>query len=579
MLKLKETLMLTDKGYQNLKKGIFACALTNFSMMIPMMVIVQILMEIIKPLMGESISWGKIGIYFGFGFIGAFLVFFASKNDYKKTYVNSYLEAEHTRVSIAEQVRKLPMSVFNSKNLSELATGIMGDVAITEQVLSHIYPQILANAITVTVICVMLAIYDWRMAVSVFFMVPLAFFIIFISRKLQRKLGESHNVAKLDASDKVQEYLEGIKVIKACNLDGDKFTALEKALRNMRNLAVKLEAIAGVFVSGAQAVLQVGVGVTIFVGIQLLTSSQIDFIPMFMFLLVVTKIYGPIIVELTLLPQLFYHQIAIGRLRTLMGIEVMQGEAIKLQKLNISFDHVNFRYNESGEEVIKDLTTQIEANSITAIVGPSGSGKSTLSRLIARFWDTNSGTVSIGGRDVKTLEPEHLMSYMSFVFQDVTLFHDTVYNNIKIGNMNATKEQVLEAAKAARCEEFILGLPEGYETILGENGSTLSGGERQRLSIARALLKDAPIILLDEVTASLDPENEIEIQEAIAQLIEGKIVVVIAHRLRTIAEADKIIVLDEGQLEEEGTHQELMEKKGLYHKLYTIQKESMGWSV
>jgi ATP-binding cassette subfamily B protein len=418
------------------------------------------------------------------------------------------------------------------------------------------------------------------MALAVFVSVPVAFLIIFASRSLQRRLGKKHAEAKLAASEQVQEYIEGLKVIKACNLDGEKFSKLENALRTMRNLAIKFEFGTGVFVTGAQVVLQAGVGLTVFVGTTLLAGGQIALVPMLMFLLIVTRIYGPIQTELILLPELLYHQIAIKRMRTLMDIAPMEGDAETLiKRYDIHFENVDFHYNKGGEETIKNVTIAIPAHGITALVGPSGGGKSTLSRLIARFWDTTGGRITVGGNEVKLMDPEHLMEYMSFVFQDVTLFNDSIYNNIRIGNMDATPEEVMAAAEAACCDEFVGKLPDGYETILGENGSTLSGGERQRISIARALLKDAPIVLLDEATASLDPESEAYIQQAIGVLIEGKTVIVIAHRLRTIAKADKIIVLDEGRAVEEGTHEELLARKGLYHHLYSIQQESLGWSV
>ena len=576
---LQDALMLTDKGYKDLKGAIGACTITNFSMMIPAIVMIQVIVELMKPFTGGVISWQKMWILFAAGIAGAVIVFLCNKNDYKKTYVVSYMESENARTTLAEHIRKLPMSVFNSKDLSELTTNMMGDVGTTEHVLSHVYPQLIANAISVTVICIMLAFFDWRMALAVFASVPLAFLIIICSRSIQRKLGKKHADAKLAASDQVQEYIEGLKVIKACNLDGEKFSALENALGTMRNLAIKFEFGTGVFVTGAQVILQAGVGITVFAGVSLLTSSSIDLIPMLMCLLIVTRIYGPIQTELTLLPELLYHQIAIKRMRALMDYSPMEGGETPLEKYDIKFENVHFRYNENGEETIKDVSVTIPADSITALVGPSGSGKSTLSRLIARFWDIDKGSLTIGGVHINSLDPEHLMGYMSFVFQDVVLFNDTIYNNIRIGNMEASKEEVLAAAKAARCDEFAEKLPDGYETLLGENGSTLSGGERQRLSIARALLKNAPIVLLDEATASLDPESEASIQHAISTLIEGKTVIVIAHRLRTIAQADKIIVLDKGRVAEEGTHHELIEKNGLYHRLFTIQQESLGWSV
>lgn len=577
--KLQNALMLTDKGYRDLKKAIAACTLTNFSMMLPTMVMLGVIMELIKPFTGGEISWNRLWIQFVSGIVAAFIVFLCNKNDYKKTYVVSYLESENARTSMAEHIRKLPMSLFNSKDISELSTNLMGDVATTEHVLSHVYPQLFSNAITITVICIMIAFYDWRMALAIFISVPIAFLIITGSRGLQRKLGRKHAQAKLDASEQVQEYIEGLKVIKACNMDGERFTKLEQALRTMRNLAITMEFGTGVFVTGAQVVLQAGVGLTVFAGITLLTKGRIELVPLLMCLLIVTRIYGPIQTELTLLPELLYHQIAIKRMRALMDIKPMEGEETPIEQFDICFENVSFRYNTGGEETIKDVNVTVPAGGITALVGPSGSGKSTLSRLIARFWDVEKGKITIGGVDVKTLEPEHLMSYMSFVFQDVVLFNDTIYNNIRIGNMEATREQVIAAAKAARCDEFVDKLPDGYDTLIGENGSTLSGGERQRLSIARALLKDAPIVLLDEATASLDPESESFIQQAISRLIENKTVIVIAHRLRTVVDADKIIVMKDGGVEEEGTHSQLMQQCGLYHKLYTIQQESLGWSI
>jgi len=580
MPKLQSAFMLSDKDYKDLKKAIAACTLSNFSMMLPFGVMIQIFIELIKPLTGGAISWNRMWLLFGAGIAATVIVFLCNKNDYKKTYVVSYSQGESTRITLAEHIRKLPMSLFNSKDLSDLTTNLMGDVATSEHSLSHVVPQLIANCISVTVICLMMAVFDWRMALAMFITVPLAFGIIMLSRRIYGRLHKKHVDAKLAASGQVQEYIEGIKVIRACNLDGEKFDALENALRAMKRLAIAMEFGTGVFVTGAQVVLQAGIGLTVLLGTTLLTGGQIGLIPMLMFLLIVIRIYGPILVELTLLPELLYHQIAVKRMRDLMAVPLMEGNAEKeIKNFTIVFDHVDFHYNEDGEETIKDFTATIPANSITALVGPSGSGKSTVSRLIARFWDVNGGKITIGGVDIKTLDPEHLMSYMSFVFQDVTLVGDTIYNNIRIGNMDATREEVMAAAKAACCDEFALKLPDGYDTLLGENGSTLSGGERQRLSIARALLKDAPIVLLDEATASLDPENEALIQRAISTLIAGKTVVVIAHRLRTVMGADKIVVLNNGRLIEEGTSDELIAKNGLFARLYNIQRESLGWTV
>ena len=580
MPKLQSAFILNDKDYKDLKKAIAACTLTNFSMMLPFGVMIQMFIELIKPLTGGEISWNKMWLLFGAGIAAAVIVFLCNKNDYKKTYIVSYSQGESTRIALAEHIRKLPMSLFNSKDLSDLTTNLMGDVATSEHALSHVVPQLIANCMSVTVICLMMAVFDWRMALALFITVPLAFSIIVLSRRIYGRLHKKHMNAKLAASGQVQEYIEGIKVIRACNLDGKRFDALERALRAMKRLAIAMEFGTGVFVTGAQVVLQAGIGLTVLLGTTLLTVGRIELIPMLMFVLIVVRIYGPILVELTLLPELFYHQIAVKRMRDLMAVPLMEGSTEKeIKNFNIVFDHVDFHYNEDGEETIKDMSVIIPSGGITALVGPSGSGKSTVSRLIARFWDVSGGKIMIGGVNIKTLDPEHLMSYMSFVFQDVTLFNDTIYNNIRIGNRNASREEVMAAAKAACCDEFTNRLSDGYDTILGENGATLSGGERQRLSIARALLKDAPIVLLDEATASLDPENEALIQRAISTLIAGKTVVVIAHRLRTVMGADKIVVLDNGRLVEEGTSDELIARRGLFARLYNIQRESLGWTV
>ncbi|MDR0370552.1 MAG: ABC transporter ATP-binding protein/permease [Prevotellaceae bacterium] len=580
MRKLQQAMMLTDKGSANLKKAIAACTLTNFSAILPFAVLLQCIMELLKPLSGGEVSWNKMCLFFGAGIVSVILAALCHKNDYRKTYVASYLQSEESRVSIAEHIRRLPMSVFNSKDLTDLTTNLMGDVANSEHALSHIIPQLFANGISIMFICAALALYDWRMALAVFVCVPVAFAIIVTSRALQGRLSRKHIAVKLAASDRVQEYIEGIKVIRACNMDGEHFAVLENTLREMMRLAMKMEVGTGVFVTGAQTVLQAGIGLTVMVGINLLTGGEIAFIPLLIFLLIVVKIYAPVIVILTLLPQLFYFQNSIKRMRDLLSVEPMTGDTEKpLSNFNIVCENINFSYNKDAERTISGISVTIPAGSLTALVGPSGSGKSTVSRLIARFWDTDSGRITIGGQDIKTMDPEHLMSYMSFVFQDVVLFNDTILENIRIGNRDAEEKQIIAAAKAARCDDFVRGLPDGYNTMLGENGATLSGGERQRISIARALLKDAPIVLLDEATASLDPENEASIQQAISTLIEGKTVLVIAHRLRTIAGADNIIVLDKGQVAEQGTHDELIARDGLYKRLYTVQTESLGWTV
>lgn len=469
------------------------------------------------------------------------------------------------------------MSFFNTKDLSELTTNMMSDCSSMESMLSSTIPPLIANVISATITCILLAFFDWRLAICVFITMPLAFLIIWLSRKYQKKLFERQVDAKLQASSQVQEYLEGMKIIKSCNLSGSQFSTLNKALLAMKKIAVKVEMVVGVFMSGASMILQAGIGITIFVGTLLLLDGQIELLPLLMFFLIVIKIYGPILAILSQLTTLLNLNVVTERMRTLLTAPVMSGKQQTSKRYDIELSHVSFAYNE--EEVIHDVSCKIPQGNVTALVGPSGSGKSTISKLIARFWEIQKGTITVGNKDIKTINPESLMQEMSFVFQDVTLFNDTIFNNIQMGNPNATKEQVFAAAKAAYCDEFVRNMPDGYNTILGENGSTLSGGERQRISIARALLKDSPIILLDEATASLDPENEVFVQKAIAKLVENKTVIIIAHRLRTVVDADQILVLDNGKLVEYGTHNELMRKNGLYHKLYHIQQESLGWAV
>ncbi|MDR1028927.1 MAG: ABC transporter ATP-binding protein/permease, partial [Clostridiales Family XIII bacterium] len=437
--------------------------------------------------------------------------------------------------------------------------------------------NLIGGSITVTLVCVLLAFYDWRMALALFAALPVAFALIFVTKKLM-PIGEKHVQAKLDVAEQMQEYLEGIKVVKAFGLAGEKSASLKSALRAMLKEAMRFEAIAGALVTLAMMVLQVGIGLVTLVGVTLLTGGTLSPIALLMFLIVSVKIYAPIIVILTLLPEFFYTLISTKRMQALREEEPMTGdEDARLTDYTVEMKNVSFAYNDA--DVIQNISMTIPQNGVTAFVGPSGSGKTTVSRLIARFWDVREGEILIGGRNIREVDPERLMRYMSFVFQDVVLFNDTVMNNIRIGKKDATDEEIYAAAKLARCDEFISEMPDGFDTLIGENGSTLSGGERQRISIARALLKDAPIVLLDEATASLDPENETQIQAAISELVKGRTVIVIAHRMRTVVGADKIAVLDGGKLIEEGTSAELSARDGLFARLYKVQQESLGWTA
>ncbi|MBQ5316292.1 MAG: ABC transporter ATP-binding protein [Oscillospiraceae bacterium] len=568
MKRLKDALLLSEQGYKDLKKAIGACTLTNLSMMLPFCVTVMIFRELLEGITEGSTDTSAIWKLWIFGIVSAVAVFLCAKNDYRKTYIASYKESNKTRERLAEHLCGMPMSFFNTRDLTEITSNMMSDCSAMESMLSSTIPPLIADIISSAVMCVMLAFFDIRLALCVFITIPLAFIIIIASKSKQKKLFRSQNDIKLEASARIQEYLEGVKIIKACGVSGKRHEALDRTLRALKDMSVKTELAIGVFISGASMILQSGIGITIFAGCALLLSGKVELLTLLMFLLMATRIYGPILAVLGQLSTLMHLDVVTDRMRSLMIADEMGGTE-KTDGGNIEVIDARFGYND--EEVIHGVSFKVEKESVTALVGPSGSGKSTMSKLIARFWDVNGGCIRFGGKDIKNISPSSLMEHMSFVFQDVTLFNDTIFNNIKMGRESASDEEVYAAAKAAFCDEFVSKLPHGYETVIGENGGTLSGGERQRISIARALLKDAEIIILDEATASLDPENELFVQQAIARLVENKTVIMIAHRLRTVADADNIIVFDGGRIAEQGTHRQLMEKGGIYRRMYELQ--------
>ena len=578
MKMFRNSLLLDKDAEKGLRAAAVSCFFTSLSLMIPFMITIRLCIEVLNPLIGEDVSWNKIWILFGAGIVAFIIVFLLSKHDYLKTYVFSYNQSEVTRLRVAEKMMKLPMSFFNARDLSELSSNIMTDCTNIETATSSIVPQLLANIASSVFVLICLAFFDWRMALSIFAMLPIAALVFWMSRKLQNRLFVKHISAKLASEKQSQEYLDGIKVIRSCNLGGEKYKKLDEAFTELRKVAIRIELASGSVMALSSMLLRSGIGITVFVGVHLLTAGRIDFLVMLMFLIIVSRIYGPILTVLTLLPDILYLKASSKRIRALMESQAMTGEVgIPIENMDISFDNVSFAYGE--ENVINEVSFTAKTGQITALVGPSGSGKSTISKLAARFWDTDGGRVNVGGVNVKDLDPEYLMKHFSFVFQDVILFNDTIENNIRIGNLNAGEEEIKAAAKAACCDEFIEKLPDGYQTMLGENGATLSGGERQRISIARALLKDAPVVILDEATASLDPENEVFVQKAINRLVAKKTVLVIAHRLRTILHADHIVVLENGKVIEEGKGEELLANNGLFSKMYNTQQSNCEWGV
>lgn len=577
-ISFQELLFLSDQGYRDFKKAVWANVLSNLSFLLPVSVMSLVIMEILKPFSGGTVSFIKLWLYAGLGLLLIAVMVVANRHEYDKTYIAAYSTAAEKRIGIAEHLRRLPLSFFNQKDLTELTTHMMGDCSGIEHAYSHVMPQLAGNVISVCLFTLMMALYDWRMALAIFCTMPVAFAIVLLTKKAQQKVGARQVVAKLNSAEQSQEYLEGIKVIKAFGLSGAKFVSLDKALKDLMHQSIRLEAVVGSFIMSAVIILKFGLSAAIFTGVYLITGGDLGLVKFAIFLIVAAQIYNPLITILTLLGEMFYSILSVNRMKALQAQPLINGNDGKtLKKFDIAFEKVGFQYNQ--DEVLRDVSFTIPQGKVTALVGPSGSGKSTVSRLIARFWDVNRGSVTIGGLNIREIDPERLLSYIAIVFQDVILFNDTLYNNIRLGKQDATEEEVIRAAKLARCHEFIARMPDGYQTLIGENGSTLSGGERQRISIARALLKNAPIVLLDEATASLDPENEVHIQEALSHLVKGRTVVVIAHRLRTVAGADQILVLNNGALVEQGSHEELMIQQGLYAKLYRIQQESLGWKI
>ena len=574
----KRLLMLSDAGSKNLRQAIIACTISNLTLMLPFIILLQVIVSLITPLTNHlAVNKSYLWLMVGLGILSSLLFLLCYQREYKKTYASAFGQAANTRIEVAEKIRKLPLSFFNRKDLSELTTNIMGDCATIENMLSHVVPQLIGYSCSSVITCVLLAFYDWRMASAIFCTLPIAFLIVIIGKGFEKKLGEKQVQSKLAVSNEVQEYLDGIKIIKGFGISGEKFKTLDRALKNMMWAAIKFEGISGIFVTLSTMVLKVGLGVVVLVGVKLIVIGSLDPITFLAFIVIGSRIYSPLISVLTLLPELFYMLTSIERMKSLQTESTMEGRNDVLFKdFNINIDHINFSYKQKS--VINDLSCVIPSNKMTALVGPSGSGKSTLLQLIARFWDVDKGMITIDGNDIKTIDPETLMLSMSFVFQNVILFDDTILNNIRIGRHDASDEEVKLAAKKARCDELIARLPHGWNTLIGENGSKLSGGERQRISIARALLKNAPIVLLDEATASLDPENEVYIQQAISELVKDRTVIVIAHRLKTIITADQIIVLDKGSIVEQGSYQQLIDNNGLFTRLYSLQKQQFSIS-
>ncbi|UTC66834.1 MULTISPECIES: ABC transporter ATP-binding protein [unclassified Treponema] len=578
---LKDYFALSDKGARDLNKASALATFGNLFLIVPLGLSFYALQELLKPLQGETTAPLNPWLFAGLSLLIILVLFLIEKLKYRKTFNTCYEESANVRISLAENIRKLPLSYFGKKDLSDLTATLLNDVTTIEHAIGHTGADLFGAIASIIISAVMLAFFDWRMTLTLFTCSAIGFFLVYMSRKQSRRFGVQMNSILFGIYNSIQQMLDNIKVLKSSDKKDDYVQAVKDRIAFSTKEAVKAELFTGVVMIGSIIVVRFGFPLVIAVGAVLYAQGSLPLFTYLVFLLIAGRIFEPLTAVFMMLGEFFFSRTAVERQLEIVNYPKQAGsETFNPNGYDIQYDNVSFSYNDDAErDTVSNISFTAKQGEITALVGHSGCGKSTIARLAARFWDLASGTVRVGGVDVSTIDPETLLSAFSIVFQDVVLFNDTVYNNILVGNKDATREQVLAAAKAARCHDFIEKLPQGYDTVIGENGYTLSGGERQRLSIARALLKDAPIILLDEATAALDPENETLIQEALTKLVENKTVIVIAHRLRTIENADKIVVLKEGKIEEIGTHEELMKGNSSYPRMYRLQKESEAWSA
>lgn len=573
--RLQKRYALSEQGAKDLIKGCFACVLQNISFMFPM----GLLYCMVSDLMNGGVPESRLPFYIVGCILCVGLILLTTYFQYNATYFATYTESGVRRITLAERLRKIPLSFFGKKDLADLTSTIMADCTFLEQSFSHFIPELAGSIISTVLIAVSLFFYDWRMALAALWVMPVAFAIVGFSAKVQEGFNQKSMDAKMACADGIQECIETVQDLKANNAEKEYLKGLEKQIRAVEHRSILNEFGLAAFVVSASLVLKLGIATVALAGSVLLMQGSLDILTFFLFLLVVSRLYDPLQGALQNLAAVISTRTNIARMNEILDHPIQQGKtSLSNQGYDITFDHVGFAYN-TGETVLKDVSFTAKQGEVTALVGPSGGGKTTVSRLAARFWDVSRGKITVGGMDVSKVDPETLLSLYSIVFQDVTLFDNTILENIRIGNKDATDEEVLAAARLANVDEFAEKLPDKWNTNIGENGCELSGGERQRISIARAFLKNAPIILLDEATASLDVENETLIQTALSRLIKDKTVLVIAHRIRTVAGADKIVVLSDGMVAEEGDPDTLLQQDGIYTRMVKLQTESQNWTL
>lgn len=568
---------LSQKGAKDFCKGAFFTLLLDIALMLPAVFMFFFLEDYLRPILHPGASPLHGLLYYsllGIGFM--LLMYICAVLQYRSTYTTVYEESANRRISLAEKLRILPLAFFGEKNLSDLTATIMDDCTDLEHTFSHAVPQLFASIISIALIAVGMAFYNWQLTLALFWVVPIALAVILLAKRNMRKGNESNYLNKRAVSEQIQEGLETIQEIKSYNREDDYLDKLDEKIGTYEKVLTRNELTTGIFVNGSQSILKLGLASVIIVGAHLLAEGTLDLFTYLIFMVIGSRIYAPIHEVLNNLAALFYLDVRISRMNEMEALPVQQGTAdFHPEGFDIEFRHVNFSY-ETGKQVLQNVSFTARQGEITALVGPSGSGKSTAAKLAARFWDIQSGRIMLGGQDISLVEPEALLKNFSIVFQDVVLFNASIMDNIRIGRRDATDEEVMHVARLARCDEFIGRMPQGYQTVIGENGETLSGGERQRISIARALLKDAPIVLLDEATASLDVENETRIQAGISELVRNKTVLIIAHRMRTIANADKIVVLESGEVAEAGAPADLQRRNGVFARMVARQTVAEG---